>query len=135
MEVLKINSKKELENLENIWKIKVATVSVIGMYPTKIVKAYKVIWATTQLNSHLFYSRIKMLIEKWNSWWMEMMGTWLTKLILTYHRWVDLIQISIWLIKVLQKEMDNNMVLISHIYQVAKKYKQAPGKDKEVVDH
>ena len=43
MEVVKISRAKGLENLENISKIKVATVSVIGMFQTKIVKAYKVI--------------------------------------------------------------------------------------------
>ena len=68
---------------------------------------------------------------------MEETGIWLTKLILTFHQWVDLIQVKMDLLtKVLQnKGMDNSMVLTSHIYQVAKKYKQVPDKDKEIVDH
>ena len=41
---MKINRAKGLENLVNISKIKVATVLVIGMFQTKTVKAYKVIW-------------------------------------------------------------------------------------------
>ena len=39
----KITNKKELENLGNIRKIKMATVSVRDMYQIQIVRAYKAI--------------------------------------------------------------------------------------------
>jgi len=62
------------------------------------------------------------------------MESWLTKLILIYHLWVDLIQVNMdFRTKVLLNEMDNKMA--NRIYQVVKKYKQEPDKDKEVVDH
>ena len=62
------------------------------------------------------------------------MESWLTKLILIYHQWVDLIQVNMdFRTKVLLNEMDNKMA--NRIYQVVKKYKQEPDKDKEVVDH
>jgi hypothetical protein len=65
---------------------------------------------------------------------MEVKESWLTKLILIYHQWVDLIQVNMdFRIKVLLNEMDNKMA--NRIYQVVKKYKQEPDKDKEVVDH
>ncbi len=41
MEASKIIKVKEQENLENILRIKVGTVSVIGMYQIKIAKVYK----------------------------------------------------------------------------------------------
>lgn len=41
MEEWKTYNKKELENLENIVKIKMATVSVKGMYPIQTVKVFK----------------------------------------------------------------------------------------------
>ena len=62
------------------------------------------------------------------------MESWLTKLILIYHQWVDLIQVNMdFQTKVLLNEMDNKMA--NRIYQVVKKYKQELDKDKEVVDH
>ena len=62
------------------------------------------------------------------------MESWLTKLILIYHQWVDLIQVNMdFRTKVLLNEMDNKMA--NRIYQVVKKYKQELDKDKEVVDH
>ena len=62
------------------------------------------------------------------------MESWLTKLILIYHLWVDLIQVNMdFRTKVLLNEMDNKMA--NRIYQVVKKYKQELDKDKEVVDH
>ena len=62
------------------------------------------------------------------------MESWLTKLILIYHQWVDLIQVNMdFRTKVLLNEMDNKMA--NRIYQVVKKYKQEPDKDKEAVDH
>ena len=65
---------------------------------------------------------------------MEVRESWLTKLILIYPQWVDLIQVNMdFRIKVLLNEMDNKMA--NRIYQVVKKYKQEPDKDKEVVDH
>ena len=41
MAASKINKAKVRENLENILRIKVATVSVIGTYQIKIVKVFK----------------------------------------------------------------------------------------------
>jgi hypothetical protein len=41
--IMKIISKKELENLVNMLKIKVATVLVTDMYLIKTAKVYKVI--------------------------------------------------------------------------------------------
>ena len=65
---------------------------------------------------------------------MEVMESWLTKLILIYPQWVDLIQVNMdFRTKVLLNEMDNKMA--NRIYQVVKKYKQELDKDKEVVDH
>jgi hypothetical protein len=62
------------------------------------------------------------------------MESWLTKLILIYHLWVDLIQVNMdFRTKVLLNEMDNKMA--NRIYQAVKKYKQELDKDKEVVDH
>lgn len=63
------------------------------------------------------------------------------KLTQIFLQWADLIRhnnlINMGLlIKVLQNEMDNNMLLIiNHIYLVVKKYKLGPDKDKEEVDH
>jgi hypothetical protein len=65
---------------------------------------------------------------------MGVKESWLNKLILIYHQWVDLIQVNMdFRTKVLLNEMDNKMA--NRIYQVVKKYKQELDKDKEVVDH
>ena len=70
---------------------------------------------------------------------MVEMGLTLTKLILIYLQWVGLIllnHLTSYLIKVLQNLINNNRIwTINHIYQVAKKYRQEPDKDKEAEAH